>query len=499
MSSLASPAMAPGVAKANSANDTAMRSVPTSPATLGSSPANNNEYVRQPAPERSFIPRWMSARIATSTFLIVGDVASYFAAYSFLRPLLPGSTGDTLVERTFALAALATIILYASASLYPGYRLHGHEHLRRRIMASIKIAALTAIGAVVLPGESQLLLAIFGFLCVALIVQPAMHWTVRGMCRRLGIWGDRAAIIAGGNHTQALIAHFADNWQYGIRAEAFSSDMAEISPDRRPSIALITGDADSPVAELATMRRTFAEVILLSDTPRLKVTGVRPADIGGEIGVRLAAGERLANFSLLRRAVDLAIAVPAILMVTPFMLVAAAAIYAIDPGPIFFRQAREGLSGKTLYVLKLRTMYTDAEQRLEALFRDNPAMQAEWATHFKLKRDPRILPVIGNALRSTSFDELPQLINIIMGEMAIVGPRPFPEYHLRAMDSEFRDKRCSVTPGLTGLWQISGRSNTDLELQQQLDEFYIDNKSLWFDWHILLSTIPAVLKRSGAC
>jgi lipopolysaccharide/colanic/teichoic acid biosynthesis glycosyltransferase len=143
-------------------------------------------------------------------------------------------------------------------------------------------------------------------------------------------------------------------------------------------------------------------------------------------------------------------------------------------------------------------MYQDAEQRLEALFRDNPTMRAEWLSHFKLKDDPRILPVIGHMLRSSSIDELPQLANIIAGQMAIVGPRPFPEYHLLAMDGEFRNKRRSVTPGLTGLWQISERSNADIELQQQLDEFYIDNRSLWLDCQILLSTIPAVFKRRGA-
>lgn len=498
MSSLASPAMTPGPAKATNTNETAIRSALTSPAALATSSANNNEYVQKSAPKKNLATGWISSRLATSSLLAAGDVASYFAAYFIFLPFLPDSQAGTLSERVFALAALAAIILYASASLYPGYRLHSHEHLRRRSTASVKIAALVAVGAVALPGEAQLLLAVLGFLGLALVLQPAVHWTIRELCRRLGIWGDRAAIVAGSNRIQALIAHFTDNWQYGIRPEAFSSEMPETPSVRRPSIALIAGDTASPVAELATLRRKFSEVILLSDTPNLKVTGMRPADVGGEIGIRLAMGERSADFSLLRRALDLAIAVPAMLMVTPFMLVAAAAIYAIDPGPIFFRQAREGLSGKTLYVLKLRTMYTDAEQRLEELFRENPAMQAEWSTHFKLKRDPRILPFIGNALRSTSFDELPQLINIILGEMAIVGPRPFPEYHLRAMDGEFRDKRCSVTPGLTGLWQISGRSNTDLELQQQLDEFYIDNKSLWFDWHILLSTIPAVFKRSGA-
>jgi lipopolysaccharide/colanic/teichoic acid biosynthesis glycosyltransferase len=490
--------MTSGLTEATIADDVAMRSVPASPAISALNPtriAGTGKYL---TPNRSFISGRSVSRATTSLLLVAGDIASYFAAYFVLRPFLPTGMGGALTGRTFALAALAVIVLYASAALYPGYRLYGHEHFRRRAIASAKVAALTVVGAFALPEESLLLFAVFGFLGLALIIQPAMHWAARALCHRLGTWGDRAAIIAGGNRVQALVAHFTENWQYGIRPEALSPDMAATSYERRPSIALIAGDTDSVGAELETMRRKFTEVIFLSDTPNLKVTGLRPVDAGGEIGIRLANGDRSAKSNLLRRALDLAIAVPAVLMVAPFMLVAAAAIYAIDPGPIFFRQAREGLSGKIVYVLKLRTMYSDAERRLEALFRDNPAMQAEWSAHFKLKRDPRILPVIGNPLRSLSLDELPQLLNIISGEMTIVGPRPFPEYHLQGMDGDFRSKRRSVTPGLTGLWQISGRSNTDLELQQQLDEFYIDNKSLWFDWHIILSTIPAVFKRSGA-
>lgn len=311
--------------------------------------------------------------------------------------------------------------------------------------------------------------------------------------------GEPAVIIAGRNLTPALVAHFKDHWQSGIRPEPFSPDSFEELPDGGPSIAIIAGDADSLVPDLAAMRRKFAEVILLCDTPNLKVSGLRHADVGGEIGIRLTTSGSSFNSDLVRRIFDLAIAIPAAIVVTPFIAFAAAAIYAIDPGPVFFRHTREGRSGKPVHVLKLRTMYQDAEQRLEALFRDNPAMRAEWLSHFKLKDDPRVLPVIGHMLRSSSIDELPQLANIMAGQMAFVGPRPFPEYHLSAMDSEFRDKRRSVTPGLTGLWQISERSDADIERQQQLDEFYIDNRSLWFDFHILLSTIPAVLKGKGAC
>ena len=437
-------------------------------------------------------------RLATSSLLVAGDIASYLIAYFLLLPFLPNGSENTILERAFAFAALAAIILYASKALYPGYRLHDHEHLRRRTIASVKVAVFAALGAILLPEGSQLLLGVLGFLGLGLIVQPVMHWVARGLCWRLGIWGERAVIIGGGNRMPALMAHFTDHWQYGIRPESFSPDTSEVLPDNGPSIALIAGDAGSLIADLATMRRKFAEVILLSDTPSLKVSGLRPADIGGEIGIRLTTGGGSVNSDLVRRILDLAIAIPAMIVVAPFVAFAAAAIYAVDPGPVFFRHTREGRSGKPVHVLKMRTMYQDAEQRLEALFRDNPTMRAEWLSHFKLKDDPRILPVIGHMLRSSSIDELPQLANIIAGKMAIVGPRPFPEYHLLAMDGEFRDKRRSVTPGLTGLWQISERSNADIELQQQLDEFYIDNRSLWLDCQILLSTIPAVFKRRGA-
>ncbi len=497
MSSFAPSAMPSAPPKAIGTSDTASRTVSASSVP----PIANAKSVdpsRQTGLNMSAALRHPLPRLATSSLLIGGDIASYVIAYFALLPFLPTGSEGTVLERAFALAALAAILLYASARLYPGYRLHDHELLRRRTTASVKVAVIAAFGAVLLPEGERLLLAIVGFLGLGLIVQPVTHWLARGLCRRLGIWGERAVIIGGSNHIPALMAYFKDHWQYGIKPEPYSSDAPDVSPDGGPSIALIAGDTGSLIADLAAIRRQFAEVILLSDTPSLKVSGLRPADVGGEIGVRLTNGEKSLSSDLVRRIVDLAIAIPATIVVAPFIAIAAAAIYAIDPGPVFFRHAREGLSGKPVHVLKLRTMYQDAEERLEALFRENPAMRAEWLAHFKLKEDPRVLPVIGHLLRSSSFDELPQLVNIIAGEMAFVGPRPFPEYHLLAMDGEFRDKRRSVTPGLTGLWQISERSSADIELQQQLDEFYIDNRSLWFDWHILLSTIPAVFKRRGA-
>ncbi|MDR9804151.1 sugar transferase [Rhizobium hidalgonense] len=489
--------MTPGPSKASTSNDMTSRSIAAGsvpPIAAKAADAFVWAGLKTPVALRRRLPR-----LATSSFLIAGDIASYLIVYFVLLSFLPSGPQGTIVERALAIAALAAIVLYASAGLYPGYRLHDHEHLRRRTIAAVKVAVLTAFGAIILPEAERLPLAIIVFIGLGLIVQTLVHWLARSLCGRLGIWGERAVVIGGRNLAPALMAHFKDHWQYGIRPEPFSPDSLEALPDGGPCIAVIAGDTGSLLPDLAVMRRRFAEVILLSDTPSLKVSGLRPADVGGEIGIRLTTGGRSINSDLVRRILDLAIAIPATIVVAPFIAIAAAAIYAIDPGPVFFRHTREGRSGKPVHVLKLRTMYQNAEQRLEALFRDNPTMRAEWLSHFKLKDDPRILPVIGHMLRSSSIDELPQLANIIAGEMAIVGPRPFPEYHLSAMDSEFRDKRRSVTPGLTGLWQISERSNADIELQQQLDEFYIDNRSLWFDLHILLSTIPAVLKGKGAC
>lgn len=497
MSLFAPSGMATGPSKASTSNDMTSRAI-----AAGSVPpiaAKTADPLLRAGLNSSAALRRRLPRFATSCFLVGGDIASYLIAYFVLLSFLPAGAEGTMAERAFTIAALSAIVLYASAGLYPGYRLHGYEHLRRRIVAAVKVAVLTAFAAIILPEAGGLLLAVIVFLGLGLMIQPLLHWLVRSLCWRVGMWGERAVIIGGRNLTPALLAHFRDHWQYGIRPEPFFSDSLEALPEGGPSIAVIAGDTGSFVPDLAAMRGKFAEIILLSDTPSFKVSGLRPADVGGEVGIRLTTGGSSLNSDLVRRLVDLAIAVPAAIVVTPFIAIAAAAIYIIDPGPVFFRQTREGRSGKPVHVLKLRTMYQDAEQRLEALFRDNPAMRAEWLSHFKLKDDPRILPVIGHMLRSSSIDELPQLANIMAGQMAFVGPRPFPEYHLSAMDSEFRDKRRSVTPGLTGLWQISERSNADIELQQQLDEFYIDNRSLWFDFHILLSTIPAVLKGKGAC
>ncbi|MCA9421325.1 MAG: sugar transferase [Nitrospira sp.] len=196
---------------------------------------------------------------------------------------------------------------------------------------------------------------------------------------------------------------------------------------------------------------------------------------------------------LIKRAIDLIIALPSVILLLPFFGIIAVAIKLTSPGPVFFIQERVGLNKRLFRFIKFRTMVPDAELKQAELEHLNEVDGAA----FKITNDPRVTP-LGRLLRKTSIDELPQLINVINGDMSLVGPRPLPVRDLQEFYEDWHRRRFSVRPGLTGLWQVSGRSSTSFAKWMELDLHYIDKWSLWLDLKILFKTIPAVMKGSGA-
>ncbi|WP_424812387.1 sugar transferase [Roseococcus sp. YIM B11640] len=199
----------------------------------------------------------------------------------------------------------------------------------------------------------------------------------------------------------------------------------------------------------------------------------------------------------LKRGLDMLGAGMLLLALAPFM-VAIALVIRLDGGPALFGHRRVGRHGADFGCLKFRSMVTDSQARLEALLASDPEARAEWEATRKLKDDPRITR-IGRFLRATSLDELPQLINVLLGQMSLVGPRPVVQAELDRYYGAAAAHYMSVRPGLTGLWQVSGRSDTSYAQRVALDVAYVSRPSIWSDIKILLRTPMAVLSRRGAC
>ncbi|GAA4773505.1 sugar transferase [Stakelama sediminis] len=197
------------------------------------------------------------------------------------------------------------------------------------------------------------------------------------------------------------------------------------------------------------------------------------------------------------RLIDIAVALVALIFFLPVMVLIALAIYAQDRGPVVFAHQRLGQNGRRFPCLKFRSMVNDADRVLRDVLSSNPAMRAEWDRDHKLRDDPRITP-LGNFLRRTSLDELPQLINILRGDMSLVGPRPIVEGEIPRYGRYIRNYY-SVRPGLTGIWQVSGRSNVTYRRRVAMDVVYARCASLGLNIRILLATVPAVLTSRGSC
>ncbi len=263
-------------------------------------------------------------------------------------------------------------------------------------------------------------------------------------------------------------------------------------------VAFLETDHVHDRAVVDQLQRHFRHVVLLREYEDLPVEGLQIRNLGTVVGIEYTNNLLLHGNRVVKRALDLLLACLALLVATPVIFLAALVVKLIDRGPAFFFQDRIGLDGQRVEVPKIRTMRLDAERRLEEYLSANPGLRQEWHERYKLRHDPRLLPIAGRLFRRFSIDELPQLWAVVVGDMSLVGPRPFPDYHLERFTPEFRELRERVRPGITGLWQIMVRSEGGIEEQRAYDSYYIRNWSVWLDLYVLSRTVAAVLSGRGA-
>jgi len=425
----------------------------------------------------------------------------------------PRHQADAL-DPQFQFAFLVTVLLFARSGLY---RSRGERPGMTRIVSSLFQVAVVAFVFVASTGnrhEYESYYLFYGSLFFAAIYISLLrlgYEKFTGALLRMAGYQRRAVLVGTGEHIEAVAHALRDAATPTVNVVGF------ISLTLRPDNGLVSlGTLDELGAIVASYR--IDEVIIAdADFPQPKAVEV--VDICHNQGVRVriapstmellvhraefVPGEAVPLFELkppvfegfdytLKRTFDIVGSSMLLLFMSPVLLMAALAVRLSSRGPILYRSRRPGIGGKPFACLKFRTMYRDADQRQADLESLNEATGAL----FKMRDDPRMTPV-GRLLRKYSIDELPQLVNVLRGEMSLVGPRPLPERDFERLE-EWHKKRYLVTPGITGLWQVSGRSELDFDDLVRLDFLYLESWSVFLDLSILVKTVPAVFSRKGA-
>jgi Undecaprenyl-phosphate galactose phosphotransferase WbaP len=466
----------------------------------------------------------LSCRMITILSLILVDALAAQVAFYLGAELHAIVAGGGSVAFGFSphLSVMA-LTLPIGYILLDVYRVHGQAPIERfplRIKATCLLFALLvswhyATESVLWPAGAVALTIAF-----ALVLPLVGESITRTALIRRGLWGVPAVVIGAGPMGQEVVRVLQRMPELGLRPIGFFDDHhvgdggAPATMENVPVLGSITDSAKyshrietAIVTTPAEARETldavavqlgYRDIIVVPELRELPTLWVRTRDLNGLIGLQMRRNLLLRRNRLLKQMIDYLVALPLFIVSVPIIAALALWIRAVSNGSPFYVQLRAGKDGRPIKVWKLRTMYPDAEERLEQHLSTNPNARQEWERYFKLTDDPRILPGVGHFLRRTSLDELPQILNVIRGEMSLVGPRPFPKYHLDRFDTSFQSLRSSVIPGITGLWQVSARSDGDLEVQQALDTYYIRNWSIWIDFYILYETLGAVAAGRGA-
>lgn len=424
-------------------------------------------------------------------------------------------------DKEYLVISLLCLLLIFYSRLYPGSGINPADEIRM-------VVERTSIG-VTIGLFMLLLLHIQGspdfrpyFLVWVAIPTSvlSMRWIVRIQAGRSHFWGEPVAIIGSRERISYMVDYFRNRRRLGFipalavvpdsDAGALNLNIPVIPLSRllatragmgyhEPIQAALVDIENAPEIIRMDAQKVFSDlfhrVILFVDVDWLEGASLRVQDYEGLLGVEARKNELSPVSQILKRGMDIVIALLMGLGALPIMLAAALSIRLDGLGSVFYLQDRIGRNGERIRIYKFRTMHPNADAVLEDYLRENPAACEEWRQTQKLKDDPRITRP-GKWLRKWSIDELPQLINVLKGEMSMIGPRPMLADQVRGYAGI--ESYYGVRPGLTGLWQVSGRNHTTFEERSRYDVYYVRNWSAWLDIYILLRTVWVVLSRDGA-
>ena len=400
--------------------------------------------------------------------------------------------------------------------LLPSWGLGPVEELRRTCLLLVTIFAGAAVVLFISKqSESVSRITLTLAFTVSLITVPLTRWLVKRALISLGLWGLPTVIYGGGEFAERVvhflqeektlgynpIGIFDDNpssWKTELLNVPIEGGTNLVTPEASVAILAMPSMSNTRASELLEGPLSYYRTVLILpeifDTPSL---WVKPRDLNGILGLEITSNlinpfARFAKFTF-----DILVVLLASPFWVPLCTIIGLLIKLEDKGNPFFLQERVGRGGQKFKTFKFRTMVPNAEEVLKKKLAEDDELRHEWETFYKLRKDPRITR-IGRVLRRLSLDELPQLINVLRGEMSLVGPRPLPQYHSNELPHRVRELRVRVRPGITGLWQVSGRSDSGNEGMEQWDPYYVRNWSLWLDAVILIRTVTAVVKGSGA-
>lgn len=464
--------------------------------------------------------------VLTSLPLVFADLLAIAASYLVATLLTFAVIG---VHYYFGLwnnllaVCVCHLIVGTFLGLFPASGMNPVRELRSQISSiSISFVLLVALNGLV--GEvtrNEILTILFAFpLCVA--IAPPSRFCTRKIAAQFAWWGEKVIIVGQGRQAVSVYQFLQRLPQRGLKPLGFvvdePSDYWNIEHDLQTEflgttdelvricrmrqchwvIAAVADMDEAEVAQILVQGSLVPNLIVLNTNLSMPTMWAGLFDTAGLAGIHIQDRLLFPFQRHLKRLSDIAGAAVLLLFSSPLVLIIAMWVKVASPGPVFYQHhGRIGRSGQEFGAWKIRTMVLHSDDILQQYLATHPEAQAEWARDLKLKNDPRIIRGVGNFLRRTSLDELPQLWNVFKGDMSLVGPRPIVSKEIEKY-REFYGLYQRVRPGMTGVWQVSGRNNTSYEDRVRLDSYYVQNWSVWLDYFILLRTFRTVLLREGS-